>query len=160
MPEADSLAVFEISPEIDIFVVVEMSPRAAETFVGTGVATLTTSKVDLELRTRVAGLCKGGSMVKVFMGAKSVESASVKISNMAKVCDQSYSRADMGKSTDVYQTSSSIMTRQTGKSHFRPVKCPRLRGNGTIPDVVPLAVAISIYLRATMRLVPESETAA
>ena len=98
-------------PEIDIFVVVEMSPRVAETFAGTGVATLTTSKVDLELRTRVAGLCKGGSMVKVLMGARSVESASVKISNMAKVCDQSYSRADMGKPTDVYQISSSIMTK-------------------------------------------------
>ena len=72
MPEADSFAVFEILPEIDTFVVVEMSPGVAEMFAGTGVATLTTPKGDPELCTRVAGLRKGGSMVKVLMGAKSV----------------------------------------------------------------------------------------
>ena len=72
MPEANSFAVFEILPEIDTFVVVEMSPGVAEMFAGTGVATLTTPKGDPELCTRVAGLRKGGSMVKVLMGAKSV----------------------------------------------------------------------------------------
>ena len=111
MPEADPFAVFETLPEIDTFVVVEMSPSVAETFAGIGVATLNTPKGDPELCTRVAGLCKGGSMVKVLMGAKSVESASVKISDMVEDCDQRYSRADMGKSTDVYQTSSLIITR-------------------------------------------------
>ena len=110
MPDANSLAVFEISPELYIFVVVDSSPRAAETFAGTGVATVSTSKEDPEFRTSVAGLCKGGSMVKVLTGVKSVKSASVKIKNMAKVCDQSYSKADMGRSTDVYQNSSSIVT--------------------------------------------------
>ena len=111
MPEADPFAVSEILPEIDIFVVVEMSPSVAKTFAGTSVATLNTRKGDSELCTRVAGLCKGGSMVKVLMGVKSVESASLKISDMMEDCDQHYSRADMGKSTDVYQTSSLIITR-------------------------------------------------
>ena len=111
MPEADSFVVLEILPEMDAFVVVENSLSVAETFAATGVATLNTPKGEPELCTRVAGLCNGGSMIKVLMGAKSVESASVKISNMAEDCGQRYSKTDMGKSTDVYQISSSIITK-------------------------------------------------
>ena len=111
MPETDSFAVFEILPEMDAFVVVKMSLSVAETFAATGVATLNTPKGDPELCTRVAGLCKSGSMVKVLMSAKSVENASVKISDMAEYCGQRYSKANMGKSTDVYQTPSLIITK-------------------------------------------------